>query len=302
MLERAGARPEVPAEDLAAIKGAFRAAWEEQVHAPRARRSPWLASLAAALLLALGGFWWWQSRAPEALVIAARVERAEGASRLAVGDELPAGRVVLADGGHLALRLAAGQALRLERGSRLQLGGGGRLRLEEGALYVDSEGASTDPVRVETTFGLAREVGTRFEVRLLGGAEGLRVRVREGAVAVERGEIAHQVTAGHGLTLAPDGAVEREDVPGHGEPWTWMLEAAPPLTSGRTLAELLTEVARETGWTVRYADAETENAARATRVQGALRHLRPDEVPAVVLAGTSLEGRLADGVLTVARR
>ena len=90
MLESAGPRPEAPAEDLAAIKQAFRAEWKQQYgksqpaaateasneepaeaparplfgeeSRPRASRSPvsWRGlALAASLAMALGSAWWW---------------------------------------------------------------------------------------------------------------------------------------------------------------------------------------------------------------------------------------------------
>lgn len=265
LLEEAGPRPEVPPEDLAKIKAAFRAEWEEHV---RRRRFPdprvWL--LAASVLLAVGlGWWLWPSPSePEARV----VETGEKPS---------------------ALRLEGGASLRLDAGSRVRLVASG-VRLERGAVYVDSEGSGT--VAVHTPFGTVTEIGTQFEVRLLESA--VRVRVREGAVQV----VSHRAEAGTELTLRADGSTIRSRIAAWGPEWSWVLKAAPPLRiEGLTLKEVLDRIARETGWTIRYEDPRIEASAGEIVVHGDVGHLAPDQALEVVLPGAGLEHEVAGGVL-----
>lgn len=266
LLEEAGPRPEVPPEDLAKIKAAFRAEWQEHV---RRRRGPdrriWL--LAASVVLALGLGWWLWPAAPSSQVTGAELEA-----------EKPA-----------AFQLE-GASLRLDAGSRVRLVSSSEVRLERGAVYVDSQGAGT--VTVHTPLGTVTEIGTRFEVRLLGSA--VRVRVREGAVRV----VSHRADAGTELTLRPDGSVTRSRIAAWGPEWTWVLKAAPPLRiEGLTLKEVLDRVVRETGWTIRYEDPGLAESAGEIVVHGDVGHLTPDQALEAVLPGAGLDHEVVDGVL-----
>lgn len=251
LLEEAGPRPEVPPEDLAKIKAAFRTEWEGHV---RRRRSPdrrlWL--LAASLLIVLGLGWWLWPTAP-------------ALETRAVPKAFP--------------------SFRLDADSRVLRTSESEIRLERGAVYVDSRMGT---VVVHTPFGTVREIGTRFEVRLLESA--LRVRVREGAVLAE----SHRVEAGTELVLREDGSVTRNRIAGWGPEWSWVLKAAPPLQiEGLTLKDFLDRVSRETGWTVRYEDPKAGEIV----LHGDVGDLAPDQALEVVLPGTGLEHQVVDGVL-----
>lgn len=279
LLEEAGPRPEVPPEDLAKIKAAFRAEWQEHL---RRRRSPdrrlWL--LAASVVLALGLGWWLWPAAPAVPV--ARVESS--------GETIRGGAKVETGESPAAFRLAGGSSLRLDAGSRVRLVSASEVWLELGAVYLDSAGVGT--VAIHTPLGTVTEVGTQFEVRLLGSA--VRVRVREGAVRVD----SHQADAGTELTLRADGSVTRSRIAAYGPPWSWVLKAAPPLRiEGLTLEEVLEGVVRETGWTVRYEDPGIAASAGEIVVHGDVEHLAPDQALEVVLPGAGLDHRVVDGVL-----
>lgn len=326
LLRQAGPRPEVPADDLAVIQAAFRAEWRAQVasaHRPR----PWAAYAlaAAALVAALGAAWWWSgwwsvdpgwvARAESlAGAVALEVELAGGetiASPLWAGAEIPAQAVLATAGpdaaepGRAGLRLAGGPSLRLAAGSRVRLVSAKVLALEAGTVYLDSgpEPGRGGRVEVRTAAGVARDIGTQFEVALLdGGDPALRVRVREGTVLVERGEISHRAAAGQELTLRADGSVARRAVAPTDPAWEWILEAAPPFAiEGRTLAEFLRWVERETGWEIRFADPEVEAAAGSILLHGSLGDLGPDQAPAVVLPGAGLAHRLTGNTLLILR-
>ncbi|HVG08606.1 MAG TPA: FecR family protein [Thermoanaerobaculia bacterium] len=278
LLEEAGPRPEVPPEDMARIKAAFRAEWQEHV---RQRRSPdrrlWL--LAASVLLMIGlGWWLW----PASSGPVARVETS--------GETIIAGAKLEAHEAPAAVRLEGGPSLRLDAGSLVRLISASEVRLERGAVYLDSQGTGT--VAVHTPLGTVTELGTQFEVRLLGSA--VRVRVREGAVGVA----SHRVEAGTELTLQADGSVTRSHIASYGPPWNWVLKAAPPVPiEGMTLEEVLKRVVRETGWTVRYEDPRVAASAGEIVVHGDVGHLAPDQALEVVLPGAGLDHRVVDGVL-----
>ena len=327
LIEGAGPRPPIPAEDLEAIAAAARSAWRMQVDrhrrpaaaAPRSARVPGrILALAAAVAAALGLAWWWQSTRPPAGAAAiARVESVRGSAYaqpphgdpllLAAGDELPPGTTLVTPGGHLdgrvSLRLTAGASLRLDADSRLRLISAAAVELAGGELYAatrsgQGRGAALE---VRTPLGTARDVGTQFTVAVVGPtAEAVRVRVREGAVVVERDGESHRTAAGEELVVARDGRVARRPVATHGDPWAWVLDAAPPFTGG-TLADLLRWTERETGWRVRFEEPGLAEEAERIVLYGGVGDLRPDEAPLAVLPGAGLEGEVADGVLSIRR-
>ncbi len=312
LLSGAGARVDPPAADLAAIKAAFTEAWEARTQArptPFHRRPALRWALAAGLLLGLAAGWWWsQHRAPAALV--ARVERVNGeafagTSPVTVGDELPVGarlRTAEAGGTHLALRLAGGPSLRLAAGSELRLVSATEASLRRGAVYVDS-GAHPSPgaVRLGTPWGLVRDVGTQFEVRLLPGGEALQIRVREGEVQLDRPAGTLAARAGSELRVGPGDAIERQAIATGGPLWQWAVEAAPPFAlEGSSLADFLAWVCRETGWRLDYAEPGLAAAAAGIVLHGSIARLDPAQALTVVLPGAGLHGEVVDGVLHVA--
>lgn len=307
LLESAGPRADIPPDDLAQIKRAFRAEWQEHVRQRQARRFPaWnerrvLALAATLLLAALGiGWWLWSSGSAPATVPVARVESAVPGSRLQVGEEIPPGTAIETAAGPAALRLAGATSLRLDAGTRARLVSASLIDLERGAVYLDSGGEGSGAVAVQTPLGIVREIGTQFEVRLLAETAALRVRVREGEVRVERGDASYPAVAGVELTLRADGRVTRQEVAGHGSPWNWVLQAAPPLEiEGKTLQEVLDQVARETGWTIRYADESLAASAGSIAVHGTIGHLRPDQALDVVLPGAGLRYEMVEGVVVI---
>ena len=277
LLERAGARPRLAAEDVRVLTDAARSAWRAR-HAEepgqdslgaaggRGRRSWWaVAGLAAALVLAVGVAvsvgWWWRARGAgvepatvasvETIAGAVTILDADGRAREARKDQpLVAGLAVASgdgrDGapGRTLLRLADGASVRLDRGSLVRFVSASVLALERGAVYVDSEpvlGADrrdrqvrTDrAIEVRTALGTARDVGTRFAVRLVEESERagprqvrVRVRVRSGAVVVERSGRSRRAVAGQELTVGPRDAALR-DVEVYGPEWQWVLDTAP---------------------------------------------------------------------------
>jgi len=326
LLEMAGRRPEVPAEELAMIKTAARAAWQAKLRQRRGSRfslpGTRVLALAAGLLMAVGALWWWIGSSVTGPSPVARVETIAGmvrmrasaeqretpATALRVGQAIPAGTELETAGpdrdapGRTCLRRAGGGSVRVDRGSRVRIASLTVLEIERGAVYVDSGvGPERDgAVEVRTPMGVAREFGTQFEVRLLDEEAAMRVRVREGMVVVEQGESSHSAVHGMELTLHDDGSVVRRRVPAHGPEWRWVLDTAPRFDlEGRTLREFLDWVARETGWQIRFADPGIEASAETIILHGAFGDLTPDQAPAVVLPGAGLRGQVKDGTLVV---
>lgn len=312
LFERSGPRPAVSPDDLAAVSAAFRSEWQRHVAARRRAVSTRRFVLAATLVLGLGVAWWWirGARPTAHTVRLAQVEALHGVAStpngaVVIGHDLVAGTRVETGrgrGDHLALRTSEGHFLRLDASTLVVLEAADAIRLERGAVYVDS-GPGATPITVSTPLGVARDIGTRFEVRLLDdGTPRLRVRVRDGAVELAGTAGSASATAGVELTLGDDGRFDRQPCLAHGEEWAWVVAAAPRFEiEGRSLAEFLAWVEHETGWRVAYEDPDLTTAATTIRLHGTLRDLNATVAPEVVLPGAAIGHRLEDGVLHVFR-
>ncbi len=317
LIAAAGRRPEVPAGDMARIRAAAQDEWRDLVASQaRSRRLAAPLALAASLLLVIAAGWWWwrQLEAPVAHEAVATVELIEGDVRvdgppLALGGDLRAGAelVTVAGAGaapaRLAIRLAGGQSVRLDVDSRLRLLAPSSLELLQGGVYVDAApAAASGAVEILTAFGNVHDIGTQFEVRLSDGEATLRVRVREGSVAVEQADGSHSAAAGEELTLRQDGSIVRATVDPYGPAWEWVVASAPSLDiEGLTLAAYLEWVARETGWEVRFTDEAVAGSAAGIKLYGTIEGLAPDESLEAILPGSGLGYRIADGALLLER-
>lgn len=328
LLEEAGPRPPLAATDLDSIRAAARAEWRERYVSGRARPKTrrWTGAIAAAAAAVLLGaatlLWLRRAPAPAAKATVAgvaTVERVTGevvwtapgspaASLFALSPDaverpIPEGAAVETRGaGRLALRMAGGASVRLDAGTRVALASSSLVELERGAVYVDTGGPSAghEPVSVRTAAGLFRSVGTQFEVRAEGGAAVTRLRVREGSVRLERGAETLSTDAGQEIVLRGDGTVERGATAADGPEWEWVLASAPmPDIEGANLRTFLDWLARERGWRVEYADAETAALADSVVLHGSIAHLTPFEAPDVVLPSGGVGYRLSKGTLVV---
>jgi hypothetical protein len=316
LVRLAGARPVPPPERTRASRAYIHAAWRAGIRRRRAQRA---LLLAAAGLAAVGlAFLGRRGGAPEPPVAGsvthapatavARLDAADspveretpsGWIRLTPAEPLAAGSRVRTGAQHAGFRVGGGRSVRLAAGSRLLWDAPDRLRLEAGAVYVDSGGraAAASSFEVRTGWGAVRETGTQFEVRLEPAA--LRVRVREGTVAVLGRGPTLDVARGTELRVGDTGATRRA-IPIHGPDWSWVLATAPAFEmEGRRLHELLGWAAREAGWELRYADAETRRRSEAAQLHGSIGGLRPDQAVHAAIPATGLPYRLRAGVLQI---
>ncbi len=289
------------------VRRATRQVWRQRLAARRWRYGSALVALAASLLVALGTVLWLRSvlDSPAATLAVVNGEvLLDG--QVVVGEDLAAGtRITTGAAGHVALQLAGGAELRLDAASELQLTGRRGARLLRGAVYVavDSPVGSAAALELWTPAGLVRDIGTRFEARL-DSAGGLRLRVRDGLVLLERpaGETV-EVAAGGELEVAANGALHRGATEPWDEVWSWTWRAAAlPDIEGATLASFLDFVAQEAGWRILYSSAESERAAATAVLYGSLAGLDRDQALQVVLRGSGFSHQIRDGVLWVDNR
>jgi hypothetical protein len=321
LLRLAGRRPVPDAARMARAREAAAVEWRRVVHA-RGRWRWMRAALAAAVLaVGLGTLWLWSSRAalpapvPTAAapgpIAALRVVR--GAAWIAVDGEaveapLAAGRglrvgdrVRVGEKSGVAFEAGGRTSVRLDAGAAVTIRAGGRVDLVRGGLYVDADPDRPGPaLTVGTPFGVITHTGTQFEVRVAPAA--LEVRVREGAVNLERGAARVTTVAGRALRVARDGtATERAD-PTSGPAWDWVTTMAAPFAlDGATVPQFLRWVGRELGCSWTYADDATRRAAARTVLHGTIEGLGPDEALRVVLPAAGLTARRDGRRLIVSR-
>jgi hypothetical protein len=172
--------------------------------------------------------------------------------------------------------------------------------LERGAVYVDSGGvdsggepsaAVSKALEIKTPFGSVRHVGTQFEVRLQESL--LRVRVREGTVAVERASTRWTSQAGEALMLSRSGPPAREMIPTFGPDWNWVTDLAEPFhLEGARVPAFLQWVSREQGWRWQLEDPRMLDHIEQIVLHGSIDGLTPEEALSAVLPTCGLTFRL----------
>lgn len=312
LLRLAGPREPVPADRMLRLKAGAHAEWRRHVTKGRRQRMiAWsLSGLAAAAAIALAvrggtGAGPVKPAAEEFAVVESLGAKArltteadlQRGGALKAGDRVAVGPQRLSlDGGTAALRLPGGAAVLVDGGSALQLTSARMVVLDRGAVYIDSGG--TTALEVRTPMGVVRDVGTKFEVRLTTAA--LRVRVRDGAVRVERDRQQHDAGPGVELVIGASGELTRRTVPVDGPEWAWTTDASTPFElEGRSLREFLDWIASENGWRLRFADAVVEDKARTTTLHGSIQGLSPEQALAAVLPTSGVEHQLEGDVLSV---
>lgn len=311
LLEQAGPRPTAPDERAKRVRDAVRAHWRTAVTAAPRTRIPFRAavSLAAAAAVAVVVGWGLWSRAPRppgAEAPIAHLLKLEGSIRLSgggpprPGDPLaPGASVETGADGRAALSLADGTSLRIDSGTRVRLLSGPALDLEQGAVYLDSGPGQNRRtfLEVRTKWGVVRDIGTQFEVRLT--ADELWVSVREGLATLATAGRSFGAPAGTRLVAGGTGVESR---PLEDPDWSWVLDIAPAFAmDGKTLHEYLDWLARETGWRIEFADPGIARESSTVVLHGSVADLRPDETPAAVLPTCGLTHRLSDGTLVIER-
>jgi ferric-dicitrate binding protein FerR (iron transport regulator) len=309
LLLLAGPRKQVPPEREQRALAEVEEHWQRRVAARRRRRNRVLvvASLAAAASLLMAVLV--RHRGPIPALEVATVEVVhgsllsvgEGWHELAVGASIAAGSTIATEEhDRAALRLLDGASLRLDVGTRLTFEAKELARLERGAVYIDS-GAESElgTLTVSTALGEVNEVGTQYEVRLLEDA--LRVRVREGWVALQREQgAAEEIRAGQELLMQAEGELQWREIGATDPGWAWLIEVAPPFhLPGSSAAAFLRWVQRENGYVLRWAEPTLAGRAEKIILQGDITGVRPDEAANLVLPTCGLSHRLEEGVLIV---
>ncbi len=316
LLRLAGPRPSVPAERAERVKNAVQSKWRAKVKARR--RTRWgLAILpAAAALVAVAFSLRPSSPVPPLDIPPQRVARlatvtGTGAqilgpgstrlSRLEIGGAVFEATTVLTGAdGRVALQLSNEISLRLDVGTRVRLMSSSELHLEKGAVYIDNAavGDNRSAVSIYTPLGVAKDLGTQFEVRL--EDRSLRLRVREGTVVLDRDDQTEAAEAGTEVTLEEGGVPRRRSIEVYGPGWDWVLQIAPELDiEGRFLDDFLLWVSRETGRQIQFGSEELQESASSIVLHGTVDGLSVGDALEAVLPTCGLTHRVLEGKITI---
>lgn len=301
LLKVAGRRPTAPGQVADRVFASTHQEWRRMVR--RRRRNAWglgvLGSLAAGVAVVVGIGSLDDERSPDGrssrsaevatveVVVGdtARLHGPDGAGAAKPIEEadtvFEGASIATGTTGGLALRLADGGSLRLGSSTDVRFLGRDDVELVRGVLYLDGGLGGASRLAVHTQIGVVRERGTQFEVRILDRE--VRVRVREGAVVVERDEPV-VASAGLELRISHGGDVSRWPISASDESWGWVLDLAPSFhLAGRSLGDFLGWFARETGKEITFSAAEDADRLSAIRLYGSVEGLRPDEALDAVL-------------------
>jgi ferric-dicitrate binding protein FerR (iron transport regulator) len=311
LIHAAGHREDPPPEAY----GIVLAAAEEAFHGLVRRRRRWriATALAATVVVAAAVAGLLRALPPtDTTASVARIARVVGEADLqapggpdwarvtSLAAALQAGaRLRTGEHGAAAVTLAGGTSLRLAPMTEAEFGDDARVRLRHGAIYVDTGSGDGRTISVITPAGTARDFGTQFEVRY--EHERLQVRVREGRVALLRDSGQIVADSGTQLAVSASGDVSRTVIARAGPDWQWVESIAPtPDFDDRPVNALLEWAARETGCTLRYANAGVERQAASTILHGKVGEMAPLEVLDTLLLTTDLTYVLVeDGTIEV---
>jgi ferric-dicitrate binding protein FerR (iron transport regulator) len=323
LIRAAGARPDPGADRAARVRAAVEREWRAQARARGRRR--WtiggvaIVAAAAAVFLTVRQLSTVAAPAmPPAPAPIARVAAAHGAvtteiaggraAVAAVGQVIAVGSTIRTNGtSRGTVTLIDGVELRVDANSVLTLVDARTIHLERGAIYIDSGASTPGSVTVRTASGTIRDIGTRFEVRTGlvrqgSGGQGdrdVRIRVRDGAVQLERVGRIDRAPKGTELVARADGTVSTRSIDPFAADWAWTTAAAAPfVVENATLEAFLEWAAREGGWTLEWSDALRQRT-RTTILHGTIDGMTPGEALDVVLPTSGLSPAFLKGTLRI---
>lgn len=305
LIKLVGAREAVPVDRFERARQKVHTHWEqvatEQRTAKHKKRSKLLALVASVAVAFAGGAYvlWSLPLTPQADSLAS-VDRVLGEVLIAgsVADKQSVldadSPIVTSSDSRIALRLSGGQSLRIDSMSHVTLHSPNHISLQAGAIYIDTAFAAKDEqITVSTPLGIARDIGTQFQVRMT--AAKLLVGVRHGLVEVyQPNKQGLSVDQGHYVELLASGAGEQRTLKPDDPGWDWIETVTPEFDiQDATLAEFLRWYARERGLDLVWVDEDSETNATATLLAGSIDSASLDESLEIVLEVAPFEHQVS---------
>ena len=297
-------------EAMQRIRLATEAEWRAQNSPARRNRAWWAAGSAAMLVVAAAlGVWSNDSNRADGAALGSLARVASDSvveERLLRSDRVLAEGAIIHGNQSLDIRddalvtLESGGNLRLARASSVQVLAANAVQLKRGELYVDipPQAHRAGDFVVITPEGEFRHMGTQFAVAIVKG--GTRVRVREGSIQWNGSKSSSLVSAGNEAVIDHDQKISRESIATTGREWAWVESLAPEMDiEGRPLIEFLTWFARESGRKLVLTDDAVRKQVNTVKMHGSIRGLTALEALSAVMAATSLQYQLPEGVIRV---
>ena len=198
----------------------------------------------------------------------------------------------------MAIRWLNGESIRLDEHTKLRLKSAVEIELIAGRIYVDTAGAGPiAELLITTPAGQVRHLGTRYMTTVSAG--GTSVSVREGQVLLEAQGVETVAGRGEQLKVNASGAHSLEMISTYGPLWQWTEELAPVFSSdGRSIADFLDWVARESGRVVEFASPQAEKLAGDTLLRGQV-EMEPMRALNVVMQTSDLASEVSAGMIVV---
>jgi ferric-dicitrate binding protein FerR (iron transport regulator) len=308
LLKLAGERDRPSREGMERARAAAQASWRQglraQARPASTSRRSWFLGLAAAasVIVSIVALLWTRDVSAPPVTLA-QVVVVEGEPRmddasLLVGQLVLSGGVLETGSGRVALAIGDALSLRVDRHTRLRLDGAGQVTLIEGGVYVDSGGLNGHTeLRIDTPAGTVRHVGTQFQVNV---SDSTRVQVREGRVILARQEQLLDIGAGDVVEVSAGKIRIEHGQPAFGAAWEWAAATAPTFNvENRPLAEFLAWLAREHGWQLSYSDVALQSRAQGIRLHGSMTGLGPGGMLERITLITGVPLTVRNGVLSV---
>ena len=309
LFRHAEPRPAAPAEDEQLVREALHGEWLQLTRQRRNRNIVWTLGMAASLVLAtLFAVQRLDGGGAIVYTPVASIERAIGdystdSAESFAGDgyTLYSNQTVsTGPDSRLAIAWHSGQSIRLDRNTSLILLSSIEIELQSGRIYIDTQSKqnSGEPgFIIKTAAGSIRHLGTRYMVDYVD--EQLAVSVRAGQVLVATDQSEAIAVKGQRITVAPGGTVSEANIATWGKDWQWTESIAPEFDlDGRTMADFLDWVSRESGRPLQFANSSAEILARGTVLKGSI-ELEPMRALVVMMQTSDLVLQSSDHAIIV---
>jgi ferric-dicitrate binding protein FerR (iron transport regulator) len=304
LLQLAEPRPVPSSDRFNQARAVAREAWQDELRQDKRRRTKRTIAitLATAAVLALAIASYRPATRPARADLVATLEAGMLRGRdtdLKPGARLQRGAIVqTTPETRAAIRLDSGVEVRLDVDTAVSFDGTAIVALDSGAIFVNT-GATHRSIEVRSAAGVTRDIGTRFEVRVL--RDTTRVRVRDGVVQFDVRGVSHTAQAGVEI-VANAASVARHPVGIVGSDWNWISLAGPPFdANGKTLAAFLAWASQEGGWQIEFADEALRRSASTIVIRGTIAGLTPEQAVETIIPTCGLTHRIAGDVLHIDR-
>lgn len=278
LLGQATPRPTPPAEAMQKAKLAIQQDWQQVTQRRTSRRRKLLMATAATLVFGVALVMNTLLAPVEQPVRVATMDKAVGTVYM-LGEKsvlnpvvdlaaIRSGETIKTDrNAGVGLSWDNGGSLRLDQNTEVRFVAVDRIELHSGRVYFDSMPETGRPARltIATHEGDVTHIGTRFMAAV--DEVSLTVSVRHGKVRIDG---YHRVTVDEGKRAEFIGSSRPREskIHAYGPDWHWVEATAPaPALDGKKLTDLLTWVARETGYRIEFND-DVESKVEGVDVTG----------------------------------